>query len=62
MIAMGGESVSGFAMNSYIYPYLPFENFIILICLAIIISTVTCFFPTRRVLKIQPAKALHDEI
>lgn len=61
MIAMGGESVSGFAMSSYVYPYLPFENFIYLSLLAIIISTLTCFFPTRKVLKVEPAKALHDE-
>ncbi|MGD1821323.1 MAG: ABC transporter permease [Pleomorphochaeta sp.] len=61
MIAMGGESVSGFAMSSYVYPYLPFENFVILCLLAILISAITCFFPTRRVLKIEPAKALHDE-
>jgi lipoprotein-releasing system permease protein len=62
MVAMGGGSVSGFAMSSFVYPFLPFKNFIFLIILAIIISTLTCFFPTRRVLKIEPAKALHDEI
>lgn len=61
MIAMGGESVSGFAMSNMVYPYLPLENFIILCVIAILISGLTCFFPTRRVLKIEPAKALHDE-
>jgi len=61
MIAMGGESVSGFAMSNIVYPYLPIENFIILCVIAILISGLTCFFPTRRVLKIEPAKALHDE-
>ncbi|MCY1152713.1 MAG: FtsX-like permease family protein [Sphaerochaetaceae bacterium] len=61
MIAMGGGSVSGYSMSSYIYPFLPFENFVYLILIAIAISTLTCFFPTKRVLKIEPAKALHDE-
>ncbi len=61
MIAMGGESVSGFAMSNMVYPYLPFENFVILCLIAILISGLTCFFPTRRVLKVEPAKALHDE-
>ncbi len=61
MVAMGGGSVSGYSMSSYIYPFLPFENFIYLIIIAIVISTLTCFFPTKRVLKIEPAKALHDE-
>jgi putative ABC transport system permease protein len=61
MIAMGGGSVSGYAMSSYIYPFLPFENYIYLIIIAITISTLTCYFPTKKILKIQPAKALHDE-
>lgn len=61
MVALGGESVSGFAISSYIYPTLPFMSFVYLIIVAILISTLTCFFPTKRVLKIEPAKALHDE-
>ena len=61
MVAMGGGSVSGYAMSSYIYPFLPFKNYIYLIIVAILISTLTCYFPTKKILKIQPAKALHDE-
>lgn len=61
MVAMGGGSVSGFGISSYIYPYLPFKEFVYLIIIAVVIGTLTCFLPTRRVLKIEPAKALHDE-
>lgn len=61
MLKLGGGSVSGFSMSSFVYPFLPFKNFVFIIILAVIISTLTCFFPTKRVLKIEPAKALHDE-
>ena len=61
MVAIGGGSVSGFGISSYIYPYLPFKEFVYLIIIAVVIGTLTCFLPTRRVLKIEPARALHDK-
>ena len=45
MVAMGGGSVSGFGISSYIYPYLPFKEFLFLIIIAVMIGTLTCFLP-----------------
>lgn len=59
---LGGDAVKGYNFNTYIYLFLPKKEYISSVIFASIIAIVACYFPTRKILKLQPAKALHDEI
>jgi putative ABC transport system permease protein len=61
-LALGGAAVSGYGFNSYLYLSLPLSQYISTVIYAVIIAIIACIFPTRKILKLQPAVALHDEI
>jgi putative ABC transport system permease protein len=61
-MALGGEAVSGYGFNTYLYLSLPTSQYISTIFYAAVIAIIACIFPTRKILKLQPAVALHDEI
>lgn len=60
--ALGGAAVKGYGFNNYLYLALPLSQYFSTVLYAIMISMIACIFPTRKILKIQPAVALHDEI
>lgn len=60
--AFGGSAVSGYNFSNYIYLDLPTFEYITSVIFAVFIAVIACYFPTKKILKLQPAKALHDEI
>jgi putative ABC transport system permease protein len=60
--ALGGDAVKGFGFNSYIYLSLPLTYYFTSVLYATVIAIVACIFPTRKILKLEPAVALHDEM
>lgn len=59
---LGGAAVKGYGFNNYLYLYLPISQYISTILYAVLIAIIACVFPTRKILKLQIANALHDEI
>ena len=62
MNAMGGAAVSGMSLSQWIYPSIDFTSCILIIGLGIVVSVATCLFPTKKILRLEPAEALHDDI
>lgn len=60
--ALGGDAITGFGFNTYIYLLLPARHYFTSIIYATVIAIVACIFPTRKILKLEPAVALHDEM
>lgn len=59
---LGGAAVTGYGFNNYLYFSLPLYQYLSTILYAVLIAIVACIFPTRKILKLQIATALHDEI
>ena len=62
MNSLGGSAVEGYGFNTRLYLSLPVSQYISTIMYAVVIAVIACLFPTRKILKIEPAVALHDEI
>jgi putative ABC transport system permease protein len=62
MDALGGSAVEGYGFNTLLYLSLPLAQYFSTILYAVVIAIVACIFPTRKILKLEPAVALHDEI
>ncbi len=62
MAAIGGAAVKGYGFNNYLYFSLPLIQYITTIIYAIAIAIIACILPTRKILKLEIASALHDEI
>ena len=60
--AIGGAAVKGYGFNNYLYFSLPLIQYVTTIIYAIAIAIVACILPTRKILKLEIASALHDEI
>jgi putative ABC transport system permease protein len=58
----GGDAISGYGLNTVLYFTLPIKDYMTTILYAVGIAMIACIFPTRKILKIQIATALHDEI
>ena len=62
MNALGGSAVSGMSLSQWIYPSIDLTSCILVIVLGIVVSVATCLFPTKKILRLEPAEALHDDI
>jgi putative ABC transport system permease protein len=62
MANIGGSAVKGYGFNNYLYFSLPFSQYLSTILYAVLIAIIACIIPTRKILKLQIANALHDEI
>ncbi|MFA7108801.1 MAG: hypothetical protein WC162_06620, partial [Sphaerochaetaceae bacterium] len=62
MNALGGGAISGMSLSQWIYPSIDLASCLLIIVLGIAVSVGTCLFPTKKILRLEPAEALHDDI
>ena len=62
MNALGGGAISGMSLSQWIYPSIDLTSCLLIIVLGITVSVGTCLFPTKKILRLEPAEALHDDI